>query len=278
MIKIRGWYMVAISLILGLAAAWVASSWLVERVRLADAKNVDVTVAVAALEIPYGTTVKANHVKLIRMRQGTELGSYFTTVEQVTGKVAKQKLLSGEVLLKDKFTESGAGSTLAALIRPQMRAVTVRVDDVVGVAGFLLPGNHVDVIAARKAQERATTRTILSDLNVLAVDQTSGTDKNEPVVVRAVTLEMTPQQAEVLMRAREEGRIQLTLRNPNDQSVLQEVAEVEKSVEKKVEPPVIVAPAAVTKKPRATAAVIPTKIEPQVTIIRGTYVEGSSSK
>lgn len=278
MIKIRGWYMVAISLMLGLAAAWVASSWLVERVRLADAKNVDVTVAVAALEIPYGTTVKANHVKLIRMRQGTELGSYFTTVEQVTGKVAKQKLLSGEVLLKDKFTESGAGSTLAALIRPQMRAVTVRVDDVVGVAGFLLPGNHVDVIAARKAQERATTRTILSDLNVLAVDQTSGTDKNEPVVVRAVTLEMTPQQAEVLMRAREEGRIQLTLRNPNDQSVLQEVAEVEKSVEKKVEIPVIVAPAAVTKKPRATVAVIPTKIEPQVTIIRGTYVEGSSSK
>ena len=99
-----------------------------------------------------------------------------------------------------------------------MRAMTVRVDDVVGVAGFLLPGNRVDVVAARKLQgsDRAITETILFDINVLAVDQTSSQDKNEPVVVRAVTLEMTPQQAEVLVRAREEGRIQLTLRNPTD--------------------------------------------------------------
>ncbi len=100
-----------------------------------------------------------------------------------------------------------------------MRAITVRVDDVVGVAGFLLPGNHVDIVAARKQNDRATTETILMDINVLAVDQTSNQDKNEPVVVRAVTLEMTPKQAEILVRAREEGRIQLTLRNPTDDAV-----------------------------------------------------------
>ena len=102
-----------------------------------------------------------------------------------------------------------------------MRAVTVRVDDVVGVAGFLLPGNRVDVVASRLDQRTrlATTETILTNLKVLAVDQTASTDKNEPVIVRAVTLEMTPDQSEAIVKAKEEGTIQLTLRNPNDSSV-----------------------------------------------------------
>ena len=96
-----------------------------------------------------------------------------------------------------------------------MRAVTVRVDDVVGVAGFLLPGNTVDVLASRKfASKRAITETILRNIKVLAVDQTASADDNEPVIVRAVTLEMLPRQAEELFRARTEGTIQLTLRNP----------------------------------------------------------------
>ena len=123
-----------------------------------------------------------------------------------------RRSLSGEVLLKERLAKTSAGSTLAALIRPDMRAVTVRVDDVVGVAGFLMPGNHVDVVAARKVDNsRPITETVLYDINVLAVDQTANQDKDQPLVVRAVTLEMTPKQAEVLVRAREEGRIQLTL-------------------------------------------------------------------
>ena len=144
------------------------------------------------------------------------------------------------MLLKERFTKTGAGSTLAALIKPDMRAITVRVDDVVGVAGFLLPGNHVDIVAARKVQgnDRATTETILMDINVLAVDQTSSQDKNEPVVVRAVTLEMTPQQAEVLVRAREEGRIQLTLRNPTDDARPQLVAGSRRNRRRRPAPPV----------------------------------------
>jgi pilus assembly protein CpaB len=93
----------------------------------------------------------------------------------------------------------------------------VRVDDVVGVAGFLLPGNRVDVLATRKSSNaNAQSETILEDLRVLAVDQTSSTDKTQPVVVRAVTLEMTPEEAEVLVKAMAEGRLQLALRNPLD--------------------------------------------------------------
>ena len=117
----------------------------------------------------------------------------------------------------ERFRAHSPGSTLAALVDENMRAVTVRVDDVVGVTGFLLPGNTVDVLTSRKrGQDRAIPETILRNIKVLAVDQTASAETNEPVIVRAVTLEMLPRQAEVLFQARTEGYIQLTLHNPLD--------------------------------------------------------------
>jgi pilus assembly protein CpaB len=133
----------------------------------------------------------------------------------------------------------------------------VRVDDVVGVAGFLLPGNRVDVLASRidNQTRRAVTDTILKNLKVLAVDQTASTDKNEPVIVRAVTLEMTPPQSEILIKAKEEGTIQLTLRNP--------LAPEELVVEEAPKP----APIPVVRPPPPRPPPDPT-----VTVIRGTAV------
>jgi pilus assembly protein CpaB len=90
---------------------------------------------------------------------------------------------------------------------------------VVGVGGFLLPGNRVDVLATKKVDgsgNTAKSETILEDLRVLAVDQTASTDKTQPVVVRAVTLEMTGEEAEILVKAQTEGKLQLALRNPLD--------------------------------------------------------------
>lgn len=264
--KRRGSFMVLLSLLFGFGAAWAAKNWLEQRTQAADARQRGSAVIVAAMEIPFGTAVEARHVRVITVPQGTPLGNHFTSIEEIQGLVAAQKALTDEVLLKERFTKSGSGSTLAALIRRDMRAIAVRVDDVVGVAGFLLPGNHVDIVAARKlsGNERATTETILMDINVLAVDQTSSQDKNEPVVVRAVTLEMTPQQAEVLVRAREEGRIQLTLRNPSDDAQPQLVAE------KAPEPPPAAPPVRkVRQEPRRTAT-------PDVTIIRGTNVDSDA--
>jgi pilus assembly protein CpaB len=260
--KRRGSFMLLLSLVFGFGAAWAAKNWLEQRTP--DGPQAGSAVIVAAMEIPFGTAIEPRHVKVITVPQGTPLGNHFTSIAEVEGMIAAQKALPDEVLLKERFTKSGSGSTLAALIRPDMRAITVRVDDVVGVAGFLLPGNHVDVLAARKPQgnERATTETILLDLNVLAVDQTSNQDKNEPVIVRAVTLEMTPQQAEILVRAREEGRIQLTLRNPTDEGQPQLVAE-------QPEPP----PPPPVRKVRQE----PRRIEsPAITIIRGTNVDAGA--
>ena len=138
-------------------------------------------------------------------------------------RVTVQPIVAGEILMRERFSEYEDGSTLAALVCEKMRAVTVRVDDVIGVAGFLLPGNRVDVLAARlDTGRRATAETILRDVKVLAVDQTAASEKNEPVIVRAVTLEVNPAQAEVLVKAKEEGSIQLTLRNPLDDELFVE--------------------------------------------------------
>jgi pilus assembly protein CpaB len=123
------------------------------------------------------------------------------------------------MLMAPMFAKAGE-SALAAAVSKDKRAVTVRVDDVVGVAGFLLPGNRVDVVATRKDDRTGvvTSETILSNVKVLAVDQSTSTNSNEPVVVRAVTLEVTPSEGEVLLKGKAAGSIQLALRNPLDES------------------------------------------------------------
>ena len=150
-----------------------------------------------------------------------------------------------------------------------MRALTVRVNDVIGVAGFLLPGNRVDVLSSRKEgnNRRAVTETILRNIKVLAVDQTASTEENEPVIVRAVTLEMTPVQAETLVKARTEGEIQLTLRNPLEDEPL---------VEEEPEPQQVAkAPVAAPSKPTTTR---PRSTSTTVTVIRGTKVDKEKTK
>ncbi len=207
--------MVVVSLILGLGAAWVANNWVQSRLNTGDTSaKAEVPVVAASMDIPFGTKVDSRHLKLIELPPGSVPSNHFSSLAEVEGQIATQGILSGEILRKERFTEHLSGSTLAAIIKPNMRAVTVRVNDVIGVAGFLLPGNRVDVLASRLDNRRATTHTVLKDINVLAVDQKATSDKDEPVVVRAVTLEMTPKQAEELVKAREEGTIQLTLRNP----------------------------------------------------------------
>jgi pilus assembly protein CpaB len=253
--------MLLLSLTFGVGAALAAKSWLEKR--SARSETAEMSVLVAAMEIPYGTRLEARHVKPITVPTGTPLGNHFSKVEEVEGLISAQKILSGEVLLKERLAKTGAGSTLAALIRPDMRAVTVRVDDVVGVAGFLLPGNHVDIVAARKVNDRAVSETVLYDINVLAVDQTASQDKDQPLVVRAVTLEMTPKQAEILVRAREEGKIQLTLRNPTD--------------EYQGPPMVAETPPPVAPTPKAVKVAAPRPAASGVTIIRGTHVQTTNT-
>ena len=260
MFKQRALLLLTLSVVLGVGAAWVANHWVQQQLTPdAEAANTE-AVLMAALTIPYGSEITPRHVRVVQMPINTAPENAFRTMEDIEGKVATREVVSGEILLADRFADHLGGSTLAALIDPKNRAITLRVNDVVGVAGFLLPGNHVDVLATRMVDKRAKTETILRNLKVLAVDQQANTGDNEPVIVRAVTLEVTPPQSENLVRAREEGSIQLVLRNPLTEDPL---------------PPVVVA-----KKP------VPGKAAPQrrapsggsVTVIRGMKVDTKKVK
>jgi pilus assembly protein CpaB len=245
--------MISLSLVMGGAAAWMASNWVQ---RAGQATEVPMATVVAAeIAVPFGTKVGERHLKTLTMPAEFVPSGSFTSIEEVVDRVTVQPIVAGEILMRERFSEYEDGSTLAALVSEKMRAVTVRVDDVIGVAGFLLPGNRVDVLAARRESgRRATAETILRDVKVLAVDQTAASEKNEPVIVRAVTLEVNPAQAEILVRSKEEGSIQLTLRNPLDDELFVEAT-----------PPPAPAPA-----PRVIAP--PAPRQRAVTVIRGTDV------
>jgi pilus assembly protein CpaB len=174
----------------------------------------------AAVEIPFGVKVDASHIKLVQVPSATVPARSFSSPEEVIGRVATQSLYPGEILLDGRLAAHDGGSALSAVIAQGKRAVTVRVNDVVGVAGFLLPGNRVDVLQTRRnpGGRGSVSHTLLQDMKVLAVDQTASPDRSEPVIVRAVTLEATPEQAEQIVQATAQGKLQMTLRNPLDGS------------------------------------------------------------
>jgi len=254
--------LIGLSLVLGLGAAFLANNWLNARLNASPDDNSQ-NVVVATMEIPFGQMVEAQHVTVVRMPKDTVPDDAFDATDKVVGKIATFAMLRGDIVRGARLAEHLGGSTLASLIATDKRAISVRVDDVVGVGGFLLPGNRVDVLATKKDGNgnNAQSETILEDLRVLAVDQTASTDKTQPVVVRAVTLEMTSEEAETLVKAQTEGKLQLALRNPldNQKKPLATVAEPVAMVEK---------PA-----PKASKPVVRRREGGGVTIIRGTEVE-----
>lgn len=240
-------------------AAWLANGWLQQQAGLSEAalREDMQPVVMAALKIPYGNLIETQHVKIEQMPKRLVPDGAATDTAAVIGKIARREMIPGEMIFTAQVAEQLEGSVLAALLGPNMRAVTVRVNDVIGVGGFLLPGNYVDVLATRvENREQATTRTVLQRIKVLAVDQTASTEENSPVVVRSVTLEVDPAQAEILVKSESEGPIQLTLRNP-----LEEVTPAPTVTQ--------AAPAPVVPKPRIYSQ----RPTPTVTVIRGVESE-----
>ena len=264
--KGRTLLMFFVALLLGISAAYLANNWVDEQRVGSGSGDAGTPVVVAALDIPFGQKIEQAHVKIVDWPSGNSPKGAFSDPLLLEGKIAKQSFLPGEVILEERVVEHLGGSTLASIVEPNKRAITVRVNDVIGVAGFLLPGNRVDILATRTRGSNPTTETILQDVKVLAVDQTASTDKDRPVVVRAVTLELSPAEAEVLVKATAEGTLQLTLRNPLDSELVAKKDEVvvEKKEERKIE-------RVVYKRPV-------TSNKTNITVIRGTKTETVSVK
>lgn len=266
MINLKAGFFLLLALGLGTLAALMAHGWINEQAAGGGDAIADNTVEVyvAAREIPYGTSLEPASVKKLSWPKNAVPKGAILATEKIEGKMVNQAMLPGELLMNARVVEKLAGSRLSSVVTPNKRAITVRVNDVAGVAGFLLPGNRVDVLATRMENRRAITQTILQNIKVLAVDQKASPDKDEPIVVRAVTLESDLEQAASLASATEEGSIQLVLRNPEDVSTTESEPEIAAAEGKgrDVAPAVLAAP---QKRPATRRR--------NVTIIRGTDVK-----
>lgn len=146
-------------------------------------------------------------------------------IEDVQGRVARRSLLEGEAVLESALLPIGSASGLSPIIAEGKRAVAVKVDEVIGIAGFVKPGAHVDVLATIRDRTRnaqgSFARVILQDVKVLALDQALEKGANgDPESGNVVTLEVTPEEAQRLTFAAHEGQLQLALRNPADEQVV----------------------------------------------------------
>src|SRR5262245_47268423 len=179
-------------------------------------------VVVAAADLQLGAELKKEDVTVVQFPAGKTPEGTFAKPEEVMGRGLIVPIVKNEPILKAKLASKEAGSGLPPVIPEGMRAVSVRVNEVVGVAGYVLPGNRVDVVATASptdAKADTTSKVVLSNVQVL----TAGTrmeqqgDQSKPVQVTVVTLLVYPEQAERLALASTEGKIQLALRNPLDQ-------------------------------------------------------------
>jgi pilus assembly protein CpaB len=192
----------------------------------AEPKAVATTqVFVAARNLSVGTLLRDADVTLSPWAGAVPQGAVLKK-EDLVGRGVVSNIFQGEPMLDARLAPKGAGAGLAATIPPGMRAVAIRVNEIIGVAGFVLPGMRVDVLIAGTApgvkQNVGTmSRTLLQNIEVLSAGQNIQKDaEGKPVSVPVVNLLVTPEQAETLSLASTETKIQLVLRNPLDQQIV----------------------------------------------------------
>ena len=213
---------VVFALVIALGASYLVYRIIENKVLQGPQTKNEAKVVVAARDLPIGTLLKDSDVKLATW-SGTLPPQAIVKVEDAVKHGVIATIYAGEPVLSSRLAATGAGAGMAATIPPGMRAVAVRVNDVVGVAGFVLPGMRVDLLISgtppggSNANLGTQTRTLLQSIEVLSAGQNIQKDaEGKPISVPVVNLLVTPEQAERLSLATNETRIQLVLRNPLD--------------------------------------------------------------
>jgi pilus assembly protein CpaB len=180
-------------------------------------------VVVASRPLPVGATIDRDALKLREVPESLFPAGAFSRLEDVIDRPVISPIQPEEPVVEARLAGKGSGIGLAPLIPPGMRAMSMRVNDVVGVAGFILPGMRVDVLVTGHAegQSDTVTRTVLQNVGVLSAGQTTQTDgKSQSILTPVVTLLVSPQDAEALTLANNDGHIQLVLRNSADEKTV----------------------------------------------------------
>ena len=244
----RAIVMLFISVLVGIAVTALAVGWVANKGAIASNK-----VVVAVMDIELGSRLNSQMLTAIDWPSGSLPEGAFADLKELQDRVVKTSIQRGEALLNAKLAPLGTQGGLSAVIADGKRAMTVRVNDVVGVAGFALPGNYVDVMvnaqqdkAGGKGNEeqQQISKTVLEHVLVLAVAQEAGRDDTKPKVVNAVTLELTLEDAEKLDLARNVGTLSLVLRNQTDKQPVTTKGMTKKELFGEKEEPVVKAVAA----------------------------------
>lgn len=188
---------------------------------VATVKQANTQVVVAAIDLQVGAKLEDKDLREVRLPGSDLPQGYYQNKADVLGRGVVVPIAKGEFILPSKLAAENAGAGLPSLIPPGMRAVSVRVNEVVAVAGFVIPGTRVDVLLTGNPTgvNEPLTTTVLENVEVLAAGQKlQRSAQGEPQSVPVITLLVSPEDAQKLTMASNEGRIQLALRNPLDTS------------------------------------------------------------
>lgn len=209
----------AIAVILGAAAAFLARSWLQSHSTRGDGQKT-VSILVANDTLGFGAPIGAKDVRAIDWPAQSSPEGAFANFEELTKsgrRIALSTFVRDEPILSSKVSAPDQRASLSAVIEKGKRAVTVAVDDVRGVAGFIFPGDFVDVALTRSDASNGPqnfSEVILQHVKVLAIDQMAGQRQEHPTVAKAVTVEVDPDQALRILLAANIGKLSLILRQP----------------------------------------------------------------
>jgi pilus assembly protein CpaB len=279
--KVRPLIVLALALLCAVLAVFLARSWILGQAPRPAGEVVQaqlVQVVAAATSLKFGDRLVKENLRLVDWPTGSVPEGAFKSVDELLGaesRVALQAMQPNEIILASKITGPGQRASLSAVISAGMRAMTIRVNDVLGVAGFVLPGDRVDIMLTREiVKDQPITDVLLQNVTVLGIDQRSDQQNNKPDVVKAVTIEVTTEQAQKVTLATQVGTLSLALRDVSnvelapvkpvtiqDLGITEAIGTVEpKPEEKKQETPVV---KIVPKKPAKDAL-------PSIGITRGT--------
>jgi pilus assembly protein CpaB len=215
---------VIVAIVMGGIAAFLARNWLLSRTEGSFSNG---TIVAAARQLPFGTTLTDDNVEVIPWAAKTAPPGAFASKQELFKEGRRITLAvveRDEPILNSKITGPGQRASLSTLLDEQKRAITVRVDDVRGVAGFIQPNDRVDVVLIRSASDSSSRRDysdlLLQDVKVIGVDQIASERNDHPVVAKAVTLEVTPYQAQKISLATSVGHLSLILRKAGDSNVV----------------------------------------------------------
>ena len=265
----RALTMMAFAVILAFVAVIVAARWI-----NAQASGNTNKVAVALVDISLGARIAPEMVRMVDWPSSALPPGAINDPKLLDARVTRTSIQHGEPIMESKLAPPGTQGGLSAVVGEGKRAMTVRVNDVVGVAGFALPGNYVDILvntqddAAKTGTGRdpSISKIVLERILVLAIAQESNRDDTKPKVVNAVTLELTPDQTEKLDLARSVGTLSLVLRNQiEDKPVNTDGATKTSLLDAKVAAQV----AAPAPKPVVRRRVVQGPAGPQVDVIKG---------